>query len=53
MPWWDRLFGSYRAQPALGRQDMQIGLAPLRDPKRLTLPGMLALPFMRIQAGER
>ena len=31
---------------------MQIGLAPLRDPKRLTLPWMLALPFLRIQARE-
>ena len=52
MPWWDRLFGSYRAQPALGHQHMQIGLAPLRDPKRLTLPWMLALPFLRIQARD-
>ena len=52
MPWWDRLFGSYRAQPALGHQDMQIGLAPLRDPKRLTLPWMLVLPFLRIRARE-
>jgi sterol desaturase/sphingolipid hydroxylase (fatty acid hydroxylase superfamily) len=52
MPWWDRLFGSYRAQPALGHQVMQIGLTPLRDPKRLTLPWMLALPFLRIRARE-
>ena len=52
IPWWDRLFGSYRAQPALGHQQMQIGLAPLRDPKRLTLPWMLALPFLRIQARQ-
>lgn len=52
IPWWDRLFGSYRAQPALGHQQMQIGLAPLRDPRRLTLPWMLALPFLRTRAHE-
>jgi sterol desaturase/sphingolipid hydroxylase (fatty acid hydroxylase superfamily) len=27
LPWWDRLFGSYRAQPALGHDAMRLGLA--------------------------
>ena len=24
LPWWDRIFGSYKAQPKLGHQDMEI-----------------------------
>jgi len=46
MPWWDRLFGTYRAQPAAGHKGMTIGLSQFRDPKHLTLPWMLALPFI-------
>jgi sterol desaturase/sphingolipid hydroxylase (fatty acid hydroxylase superfamily) len=44
-PWWDRLFGTYRAQPAAGHHDMTIGLSQFRDQKRLTLFWLLALPF--------
>jgi sterol desaturase/sphingolipid hydroxylase (fatty acid hydroxylase superfamily) len=46
LPWWDRLFGTYRNQPAVGHQGMTIGLSQFRDPKRLTLPWLLALPFI-------
>ncbi len=42
--WWDRLCGTYRAQPAAGHEAMQIGLATERDPVRLTLLGCLLLP---------
>ncbi len=45
-PWWDRMFGTYRAQPAAGHEGMTIGLSQFRDAKRLTLPWMLALPFV-------
>ncbi len=45
-PWWDRLLETYRAQPAAGHEGMVIGLAQFRDAKRLTLPWMLALPFV-------
>ena len=45
-PWWDRLFGTYRAQPVAGHEGMTIGLAQFRDAKKLTLPWMLALPFI-------
>src|SRR5207249_6539849 len=47
LPWWDFLLGTYRKQPALGHQDMTIGLAHLRDEKQAErLPWMLALPFL-------
>lgn len=43
---WDRLFGTYRAQPQAGHDAMTIGLEQFRDPQRLTLPWLLALPFI-------
>ncbi len=45
-PWWDRLMGTYRAQPAAGHEGMTIGLAQFRDSKRNILHWMLALPFI-------
>jgi sterol desaturase/sphingolipid hydroxylase (fatty acid hydroxylase superfamily) len=45
-PWWDRLFGTYCAQPAAGHEEMVIGLSQFRNAKRLTLPWMLVLPFV-------
>ena len=43
---WDRLFGTYLAQPSKGHQDMTIGLSQFRDHRRLTLPWLLILPFI-------
>lgn len=45
LPWWDRLFGTYRDQPAAGHEAMTVGLAQFRDPARLTLGHILVLPF--------
>ena len=46
LPWWDRLFGSYRDQPRGGHQGMVIGIHGYRDPRQVNrLPGMLLLPF--------
>ncbi len=49
LPWWDRLFGTYKDQPSRGHEGMTIGLNQFRDPSRLTLPWMLALPFVGAQ----
>lgn len=46
LPWWDRLFGTYRHQPVKGHHGMVIGLAQFRDSKKLTLPWLLILPFV-------
>jgi len=43
---WDRLFGTYRPQPSLGHDNMQIGLEQFRDPNKLNLAWLLALPFI-------
>ena len=45
LPWWDHLFGTYRAQPAAGHQAMTIGTEQFRDPRELGLDRMLLQPF--------
>ncbi|TAM09027.1 MAG: sterol desaturase family protein [Nevskiaceae bacterium] len=42
---WDRLFGTYRAQPRDGHDGMTIGLSTFRDPHELRLYSMLLQPF--------
>ncbi len=46
LPWWDRLFGTYRAQPAAGHEGMTIGIEQFRDPGDLRLDRMLIQPFV-------
>lgn len=45
-PWWDRLFGTYRAQPDRGHEGMTIGLDQFRDPGKLNLARLLVQPFV-------
>jgi sterol desaturase/sphingolipid hydroxylase (fatty acid hydroxylase superfamily) len=45
LPWWDRMFGTYRAQPQAGHQGMTIGIEQFRDPRELRLDRMLTQPF--------
>lgn len=45
-PWWDRLFGTYRDQPAKGHLEMTIGLDQYKEPRKLTLPWLMVLPFI-------
>jgi len=46
-PWWDRFFGTYRAQPEAGQDGVTIGIEQFRDPKELRLGRMLLQPFRR------
>lgn len=45
LPWWDRLFGTYRAQPAAGHEAMTIGIEQFRESRELGLDRMLVQPF--------
>ena len=46
LPWWDRLFGTYRDQPRAGQLGMTIGIRDHADPREVArLDGMLLLPF--------
>ncbi len=47
LPWWDRLFGTYTAEPARGHHGMVLGVAERQDPAAETLPWMLAAPFLK------
>ncbi|MFO1351209.1 MAG: sterol desaturase family protein [Gammaproteobacteria bacterium] len=51
LSWWDRLCGTYRAQPEAGHDDMTIGIRQFRDPAELRFDRMLLQPF-RGDAGE-
>ena len=45
LPWWDRLLGTYKAQPAAGHEAMTVGLEQFQDQSRQTLPWLVILPF--------
>ena len=51
LPWWDRLFGTYRDQPEKGHDAMTIGIDLFRDPGALHLHRMLAQPFVEAAGG--
>ncbi len=47
LPWWDRLFGTYRDQPRGSHEEMTIGIHSYHDPRQISwLSGMLLLPFV-------
>ncbi|MFP4032053.1 MAG: sterol desaturase family protein [Desulfococcaceae bacterium] len=45
-PRWDRLLGTYKAQPSKGHAEMVIGLSQFRDSAKLSLPRLPILPFV-------
>lgn len=45
LAWWDRLFGTYRAEAAAGRAAITIGLPLFREPSEQRLDRMLTQPF--------
>jgi sterol desaturase/sphingolipid hydroxylase (fatty acid hydroxylase superfamily) len=52
-PWWDRLFGTYRAQPEAGHERLVIGIDRFRDPAELRLDRMLLQPLRNDAPDER
>jgi sterol desaturase/sphingolipid hydroxylase (fatty acid hydroxylase superfamily) len=44
-PWWDRLFGTYRQEPAAGYDNMGVGLREVDVKEGASLLRMLAQPF--------
>lgn len=46
LPWWDRIFGTYRDQPRGGHKGMKIGIRKFKEVKDVSwITGMLTLPF--------
>jgi sterol desaturase/sphingolipid hydroxylase (fatty acid hydroxylase superfamily) len=53
LPWWDRLFGTYRNQPRGGHTAMTIGLETFRESRFLKLHWLLVQPFMAAPVSPR
>jgi len=52
LPWWDRLLGTYIAQPARGHQGMEIGIEQFRTRRDLWLDRMLIQPVRGPASGH-
>jgi sterol desaturase/sphingolipid hydroxylase (fatty acid hydroxylase superfamily) len=58
LPWWDRLGGTYRGQPAAGHEQMTLGIEQFRDPRHLRLDQLLVQPLLEdggwyVRSGRR
>lgn len=53
LPWWDRLFGTYRAEPAEGHERMTLGLDDFREARDSGLLRLLRQPFLRLRNRAR
>jgi len=51
LPWWDRLLGTYRAQPRDGHEGMTLGIEQFRTPRDLWLDRMLIQPVRGTASG--
>jgi sterol desaturase/sphingolipid hydroxylase (fatty acid hydroxylase superfamily) len=51
LPWWDRLLGTYRAQPRAGHEGMTIGVGMFRTRRDLWLDRMLWQPAVGPASG--
>ena len=49
LPWWDRLFGTYRAQPAAGHEAMRIGVDGLQGAEEVRLTRLLTQPLREVR----
>ena len=46
-PWWDRLFGTYQAEPGLGHESMEIGIRGFRNLRSANLLWLLMQPLTK------
>jgi sterol desaturase/sphingolipid hydroxylase (fatty acid hydroxylase superfamily) len=46
---WDRIFGTYLAQPSQGHQNMTIGLRKFQNSQNTDLSTLLIIPFIKIK----
>lgn len=49
LPWWDRIFGTYRDQPQEGHLGMSIGLPIFRNDQEIRLDRLISQPFRKPQ----
>jgi len=53
IPWWDRLFKTYTAQPKDGHNDMLIGIETFRETNDSRIDKLLIQPFKRAKAQKQ
>lgn len=53
LPWWDRMFGTYRAAPRAGEKGIVIGLPVFRDLAELRITRLLTQPFRNDKSAAR
>lgn len=53
LPWWDHIFGTYRAQPRDGHAEMEIGLYEFKGNKVIFLHWLLMQPFFCVKKMAR
>lgn len=46
LPWWDRMFGTYRAEPAAGQTRMVVGIESFRTDRDLWLDRLVLNPVV-------
>lgn len=51
LSWWDRLLGTYQAQPVAGHDGMQIGVSGIHADRAVPLLSLLLLPWQRYHGG--
>lgn len=51
IPWWDRILGTYLAQPSAGHEEMTIGIEQFRDRRSLWIDRMLIQPLLGPASG--
>ncbi|MCX7557981.1 sterol desaturase family protein [Sulfitobacter sp. F26204] len=52
LPWWDRILGTYLAQPEAGHEEMTIGIDKFRNRRSLWLDRLLIQPFLGGSGGD-
>jgi sterol desaturase/sphingolipid hydroxylase (fatty acid hydroxylase superfamily) len=52
LPWWDRLCGTYRADPRGGHDAMVVGIGHFRTPHESRLDRLLLQPFRRLASSH-
>jgi sterol desaturase/sphingolipid hydroxylase (fatty acid hydroxylase superfamily) len=53
LPWWDRLFGTYRAEPTAGQVRMVVGIESFRTDRDLWLDRLVLNPVLDEQDSRR
>jgi sterol desaturase/sphingolipid hydroxylase (fatty acid hydroxylase superfamily) len=48
LPWWDHVFGTYRAQPAAGHEAMRIGVDGMQGPEEVRITRLLTQPLREV-----